>query len=451
MFPTLLTLLAPSVPCPAQPASKPAEPSKPIHITLRDALDRARQYGFQIQSGELAISLAREDRVQARAAMLPSLNALNQFIYTEGNGTPSGVFVANDGVHVYNEQAVVHQELLSPVRRGELRRARALEALAVAKRDVAARGLSATVVQNYYAVVAGARKIANAQTSLHEAQHFLEITQKLQQGGEAALADVIKARLQLQQRQRDLQDFQVALEKSKVALAIFIFPDVTRDFTTEDDLENAGSLQDFQDVQSEATANSPDLRAAQANLLAAQDDVAVARYAYLPSLSLDFFYGIDANQFANRTSYSTPESGRSTLPNYLVPFRQNLGYSGSVTLNIPVWNWGSTKSKIEQARLREEQARLDLGLSQKQFQANLQTFYLEAQAAQAQIDSLRSSLDLSSQSLRLTLSRYQAGEGTVLEVSDAQTTLAVARNAFADGLARYRVALANLQTLTGRF
>jgi len=47
--------------------------------------------------------------------------------------------------------------------------------------------------------------------------------------------------------------------------------------------------------------------------------------------------------------------------------------------------------------------------------------------------------------------RYQAGEATVLEVVDAQTTLAGARNAYDDGLARYRVALANIQTLTGAF
>jgi hypothetical protein len=36
-------------------------------------------------------------------------------------------------------------------------------------------------------------------------------------------------------------------------------------------------------------------------------------------------------------------------------------------------------------------------------------------------------------------------------VKDAQTTLTEARNALDDGLVRYRLALANLQTLTGAF
>ena len=43
----------------------------------------------------------------------------------------------------------------------------------------------------------------------------------------------------------------------------------------------------------------------------------------------------------------------------------------------------------------------------------------------------------------------KAGEATAFEVVDAQTTLNQARNDVDDGLARYRVALANLQTLTG--
>ena len=45
--------------------------------------------------------------------------------------------------------------------------------------------------------------------------------------------------------------------------------------------------------------------------------------------------------------------------------------------------------------------------------------------------------------------RYQGGEATVLEVVDAQNTLTQARNAYDDGQARFRVAQANLQTLTG--
>jgi outer membrane protein TolC len=417
-------------------------------ITLQDALARAKQYGTQIQGANLTAALAKEDTKQAKAAALPSVNAFNQFIYTEGNGTPSGVFVANDGVHIYNEQAQVHQELLALVRHGEIQRAAAAEAVARAKIEVAQRGLNTTVIQDYYAIVAAQRKLTNAQLSLREAQDFLDLTQKQEKGGEVAHSDVIKAQITQQQRQRDLQDAQLNIEKAKIALGVMIFPDFRSDFSIEDDLNQAVLLPPLPEAQAKAVATSPDVRAAQASVKEAGYDVNVARYAYLPSLGLDFFYGINANQFAARAT-DVAGANRSTLPNSEVPYRQNLGYSAQATLNIPVWNWGATRSKVKQAALKQQQAQLDLTLAQRTLQGNFATAYREAQIAQSQVDSLRGSSDLSAESLRLTVLRYQAGEATAQEVVDAQTTLAQARNSDDDGQVRYRVALANLQTLTG--
>jgi outer membrane protein TolC len=428
----------------AAEAQTPAPPT----ITLADALTRARQYGGQIQSANLSVLLAKEDTAQLRAGRLPSVNAFNQYIYTEGNGTPSGVYVANDGVHVYNEQAQVHEELLSIFRKGEIRRANAAEAVAAAKVEVAARGLNATVIQDYYAIASAERKFVNSQTSLKEARQFLDITQKQEKGGEAAHADVIKAQIQLQQRERDLQDAQVAIEKAKIALGVLIFPNFTADFKVADDLAEAELLPPVEEARAKAVATSPDLKAARSSVEGANYDIDVARYGYLPSFSLDFFYGIDANHF-DANSAVAQESGRSTQPNYTVDNRRNLGYSGQITLNVPVWNWGATRSKVKQAELKQAQAKADLSIAERTLQSAIAAAHAEARAAQAQIDSLRSSADLSVESLRLTLLRYQAGEAVALEVVDAQTTVTQARNALDDGLARYRVALANLQTLTG--
>lgn len=419
-------------------------------ITLQDAITRARQYGGQIRNANLAVLLAKEDGVQARALALPTVSAFNQFIYTEGNGTPSGVFVANDGVHVYNEQAQVHEELLSVFRHGEVRRAFAAQAVAAARVEVAARGLVATVIQDYYAIASSQRKFGNAQKSLAEAQQFLDITQKQEKGGEAAHADVIKAQIQEQQRQRDLQDALVAIEKAKIALGVLIFPSFSSSFQVVDDLGQAELLPPAEEAQAKAVASSPDLKAARFTAESAGYDINIARYGFLPSLSLDFFYGINANQFA-ANSAEAQATGRSTLPNFEVANRHNLGYSAQVTLNIPVWNWGTTRSKVKQAELKSSQAQLDLSVAERTLQSNLATSYAEARAAQVQIDSLRGSSDLATESLRLTLLRYQAGEATALEVVDAQTTVTQARNAYDDGLARSRVALANLQTLTGNF
>ncbi|HZQ56373.1 MAG TPA: TolC family protein [Bryobacteraceae bacterium] len=422
-----------------------------LTISLQDALARAEQYGGQIQTANIAARLAREDVKQAQAARLPTANGLNQFIYTEGNGTPSGVFVANDGVHVYNEQLTGRQDLLALIRGGSVHQMQAAEAVARAKADVAARGLRATVIQDYYGIADAQRKVDNAKRSLQEAQNFLSITQKQEQGGEVARADVVKAQIQVQQRQRDLQDAELALEKAKITLGVLIFPALREDYNIVDDMSQLPGLPTLEEATTVATANSPDLRAAQATVNEARSGVTVAKYAYLPSLDLEVFYGINANQFLATTYGGTFETGRSTFPAVQTPVRQNLGYSAQATLNIPLWDWGSIHSKVKQASMREEQAKLDLSLAQRQLQAGLRSAYQEAKTALSQLQSLQSSSSLSEDSLRLTLLRYQAGEATALEVVDAQSTASLARNAYDDGLLRYRVAMANLQALTGSF
>jgi outer membrane protein TolC len=414
----------------------------PLIIKLEDALARARQYGGLVQTANIGVLLAKEDSVQTRAARLPTVTGFNQFIYTQGNGTPSGVFVANDGVHVYNEQVVVHQEMNSAVHTGERDRALAAGAVARAKVEVAVRGLNGTVIQNYYAIVAAERRAANLEISVREAERFLDITQKQEKGGEAAHADVVKAQIDSQQRRRDLAEARISILKAKIGLGVLIFPTFTSDFEVVDDLQSAPVLPPLTEAQVQATNTSPELKVAAATVHVAGHEVRVARYQYLPSLALDLFYGIDANQFAFRTHYPA-ELGHE------VPYRQNLGYVAQATLNVPIWNWGATRSKVKQAELKRDQARLDQTIAERTLQSNLATAYAEAQAAQSQLESLRGSVTLAVESLRLTLLRYQAGEATALEVVDSQNTVTQARNANDDGLARYRVAMAALQSLMG--
>ena len=404
----------------------------PLTITFQDALERARKYAAEIQTANIAVLLAREDRIQAKAALLPQTQQVDQFIYTQPNGTPSGVFVPNDGPHVYYAYAQAHEDI-SMAKRAEYRRTLAAEAVARAKVDLAARGLIATLVQDYYGLVIASRRLANAQRTLDDARRFLDITQKQEQGGEAAHADVVKAQVQLQQRERDVLDAQVAIDKARFTLAVLIFPDFQQNFAVTDDLEQTSALAPFTEVQEQAMARSPELRAAQAALQQETAGISVARAGYLPTIAFDYFYGLQANQLAH----------------YNRDHLNNIGSVAQAGLIIPLWSWGATQSKVRQAELRQKQAQVELSFAQRQLLANLNSFYREAQVAEAQLASLRTSMDLSAESLRLTILRYQAGEATALEVVDAQTTLAQARNAYDDGLSRYRVALATLQTITG--
>jgi outer membrane protein TolC len=420
----------------AYSAAQEAATQAPLTLTLQDALTRAKANSAPFQAALTEQGLLHQDNVLARAALLPSVNYNTSYIYTQGNGTAAGIFIGANGVHEYLSQGDVHQ-VIGYAQVSEYRRTAALAALGRARAEIAARGLVVTVVQSYYGLIAAQRRYANSQQAALEAANFLRLSQRLENGGEVAHADVIKAQLQHQDRQRDLREAQLAMEKNRLDLAVLLFPDFNENFAVVDDADLAPPLMGFEDFSREAENKNPELRAANAGVLASQYELSAARGGYFPTLTLDYFYGIDANHFA--TKFTDANGVRVNA----------LGYAATATLSIPVWNWGATHSKVIQADLKRQQARRELSLAQRKLLADMRSFYSEAEAARAELELLKSSAELAAESLRLTNLRYQGGEATVLEVVDAQNSLTLARNGYADGQLRYRTALANLQTLTG--
>lgn len=418
--------------------------SAPLTLTLRDALDRARKYNAQFVSALNDAQIAGQDRVLARAALLPSLSDRTEYLNTQGNGViPTGRYVTNDGVHVYRQWGVLHQDFsATALTRVEYRRAVAKEAIARAKAEVASRGLVVTVTKAYYALIVARRKYATAQESLEQANRLLRISQQLESGGEVATSDVLKFRLQQDAQDRAFREATLAMDQAQLDLAVLLFPNFDQHFDIVDDLNLPPALPSLEEIRVLASRNNPDLRVAIETERAARLGVSAATQAFLPTVTVDVDYGIEANRFAFRSRVAAdPAAGR--LP--------NVGYFMTATMTFPVWDWGATRAKLKQAEIKRAQARIELSQTQRELLRNVYGFYEEAETSHNELDSLRRSADEAAESLRLSLLRYQAGEATVLEVVDAQNTLFQSHNAFDDGALRYSVAVANLQTLTGQF
>jgi outer membrane protein TolC len=409
-----------------------AADSTPLRLTLADALNRARSNSVIYQAALTDAKIAHEDKKQSLTTLLPNVNYNNAAIYTQGTGVDNQVrFIANNAVHEYISQGNVH-EALDVAGIATARRAAANAAVAKARAEIASRGLVVTVVQNYYVLAAAVRKLDVAQKAADEGDRFLKLTNNLEKGGEVAHSDVIKAELQANDRRRQFQEAKLALLNARLDLAVLIFPNFDDNYELADDLHAPVTLASSNEIEARAARDNPDIRSALETVNAAGHGVSAARAGYLPGLDLDYFYGIDATHFATRTN------GVS-----------NLGSSAVASLNIPIWNWGATQSKIKQAEFQRDQAKRELSLAQRKLLAELKSLYAEAQTAADELSSLQRSAELGTESLRLVTLRYKNGESTVLEVVDAQTTATLADAAYEDGAVRYRVALANLQTLTG--
>ena len=413
-------------------------------LSLDEAIRRAEanEPAFAAAYAEgRATALERKD---ARAALLPSVSYHNQFLFTQSNQTSAQttqggltqslpVFIANNAVHEYYSQGVL-TETVGLAQLSGVRLADANAARAQAELEVARRGLVSTVVSLYYGLGSGGEKVAIAQRALDEANRFVDITEKREAGREAAHADVIKAQLQQQQRQREIADAKLSADKARLELGVLLFPDPATPYTLEP-VAAPALLPDRAGVDAAARANNPELRSAVASLQVTQAETATAQAALLPDFALNFTYGIDAPQFAQRG----PDGAR------------NLGYSASATVDVPLWDWLTTERKIKEARIRSNVARVELTAAQRRLVADLAEFYAEADVARQQLASFDVSVVAAGESLRLTNLRYVDGEGTVLDVVDAQNKLISAETAQSDGVVRYQLALAQLQTLTGRF
>jgi len=418
------------------------QPAAAQQVSLDEAIQLAEKNEPVFAAARAQARIAKLDHSVAAASLLPSVTYHNQYLFTQGNGSndrigqtttsPAPRFIANNAVHEYASQGVVN-ERLGVQQFSAVSVASAQAAQAAAEEEIARRGLVSAVVSLYYGVAAADTKLVVVERSADEADHFFKLTQDRENAREAAHADVIKAELTQQQRTRDVEDATLAASKAHLELGMLLFADPRTAFQTE--AVAPPVLPDRAEVEAHAGKNNAELKSALAALHASDAGVLSARAAYLPDLGLNFTYGVDAPQFA----VNGPDASR------------NLGYSASATLDIPVWDWLSTEHKVKQSEIRRDLAKVALSAAQRRLIADLSEFYDEAATTRDQLASLDESVTMAQESLHLTELRYTGGEGSVLEVVDAQNTLLAAETAQADGVVRYQLALANLQTLTGRF
>jgi outer membrane protein TolC len=426
----------------------PGQATPPTTVTLQDALERARKLDPTLLGSVSDARSAREDRIQARNAMLPTITATTQYLGTQGDGgkISDGRFVTNDGVHVYRAWGVYHQDLSPSLLLGTgYTRAKAAEALANAKSEIARRGLAVTVTKSYYGLVVAQRKYATAQAGLDQAKHFMDITQDAERQGQAPHSDAVKAEIQYRIQKQAFDEAKFAMEDTRLGLAVVIFPDFNENFTVVDDLDSAPPLPPFPEIQTMAEKQNPDLRVALETAREADLDVKLAKTAFLPTLTVDTDYGIEANCYALHCTRASVQNDPAVG---IVP---NLGYFLTAALTVPVWDWGTLRSKLHQAEYKQQTAQAGLSLAKRTNLSELYANYDEAIIARSALEESRRTAELAAESLRLTNLRYTAGASPATEVVDAETALVTARNAYADAQMRYRTILATLQTFTGSF
>jgi hypothetical protein len=122
--------------------------------------------------------------------------------------------------------------------------------------------------------VAADRKTGVARRAAAEAADFTQLTQQRESAREGAHADVVKAQLQEQQRDRDLAEALLGAQKSHLDLAVLLFPDPRADYALAPG--QIAALPARADVDEAAMRLNPELHQALASLRVSALDVTAA-------------------------------------------------------------------------------------------------------------------------------------------------------------------------------
>lgn len=117
---------------------------------------------------------------------------------------------------------------------------------------------------------------------------------------------------------------------------------------------------------------------------------------------------------------------------------------------MPIFNGGLTRGRITSATSRQRQAELQLNDLRAQVEQDVRLALDTMTAAAEQVRAATQSLKLATRELEMARDRFAAGVGDNIEVAEAQTALANARDADTAALTVYNAARINLASAMGR-
>ena len=178
-----------------------------------------------------------------------------------------------------------------------------------------------------------------------------------------------------------------------------------------------------------ANAQRPEILQAQVNVRVAETGVKLSRAGLEPTFSLSA-----AGNYYPTPSFQFPRQRVAQL---------------TATLNIPLYDGGATRDRVQESRLRTQNAQTSLASTQSDVALDVRQSYLNLATAAQQIGAANAALQSAIAARQLAQLRYQGQVGLYLEVTDAQAALVQAENNQVDAVYNYLVARAQFQNAVG--
>lgn len=302
----------------------------------------------------------------------------------------------------------------------------------------AQRQLIYRVANAYYQLLNAAGQVVAARANLANAQTVQQAAEARLKNGLATLPDALEARSASAQAEYDLQAALGAQDVAhgNLATALGVSPTDTINVESIEQLKLPDSIEDTVDQAIDrAFRQRPDLMSQIARIRAADARLKQAHAAYFPTLSL----------------HAQPDAQSLYAEQQQLPWGNTADLDGEVSLglNWTIFDGGARKKEVEQAQADIRTAQAQADVIRDQIENEIWSSYSDLKTAFRQRQAAVELLEASDQSYNAAIESYHYGVRNLLDVTQAQKTLAQARSA--DVLARAQVltALARLAFTTG--
>lgn len=395
-------------------------------LTLDEAVSLALSNASAFRQSQYEERIAREDVKQARAAFFPQLTMPLTYFGTttsrvRNEGDPLiASYVSSSAIHETIALVNAGGELdLSGRLRAQLRRSRHLLAAASAGAQVARRELVLATIDAYYALALARQKRRLADETLGLAEGFVKVTEGLKARGGGEEADLFRAISAARTRRDELEQARAGEAAAMDLLRSLTGVDFNTFIGVRRLTESVPTVSDFLGYTEELIKARPEFNVLEAQKRAALQEAKVARSERLPQLSYNINGGFDAGDFR--------------------PLGRYAGGSAIVTLTIPIFNFGASRSRETQARLRAEQLDTQRESTLRQLRQEFYTTRAAALAALERIRETRSASEAAQQNITLIFTRYRLKRAEITEVIDAQAASAETRAAYYQAIADYQM------------
>jgi outer membrane protein TolC len=422
--------------------SVPGTDTPPViyNLTLGEAIRRGLLANLGVISSSLSVQQAAAQRAQARSTLLPNIgasaseNAAKVNLAAEGFSASAfggglAQFPTSVGpFHYYDIHGVLQQSLLDITAiRNLSAQGHAYQAAVLDSRQ-AREEVVLAVTGVYLQLMTDLALVDRQQAEVKYAEAIYKQAKTETDAGNKAPIEANRSLVELQTEQQRLRSQQGEVEKRQITLDRLIGLPLGTHVQPQEQLEAlATNLPEVQEVVQRAWSQREDLKAANEQLLAAQEARKAASAERLPSASVSGTYGLQG---------TTPSAGTSV-------------FQASAILKIPIFTGGRIEADILQADAVVKQRTAELADHRGSVEADVRNAYIDLQVANDRVALADSNRKLATDTLRQSQDRFSVGVADSVEVVDSQQSLAAADYDFVNSLFAQHIARITLAHAVG--